>query len=50
MSNYADFMLNEMVGLAGLDDGDTADILKKIEELREAEPAPATNSVAAYLA
>ena len=34
MSNYADFLLNEVIGAEGLDDEQTSEILQQIDELR----------------
>jgi len=36
MISYEDFLLNELVGLTGLDDEEISEILKKIEEERAA--------------
>lgn len=32
MSNYKDFLLNELVGMAGLDFDQTAEVVHQIEE------------------
>jgi len=36
MTSYEDFLLNELAGLSGLDDEEIREILKKIEEERDA--------------
>lgn len=37
MTDYADFMLNETIGLFGFDDDLTAEIVQKLDALREGE-------------
>jgi hypothetical protein len=34
MEHYAEFMLNELIGMAGLDAQETAKVLAQIEEFR----------------
>ena len=33
MTNYTDFMLNELIGMSGLDDMQTSEVLRKIESI-----------------
>jgi hypothetical protein len=37
MTNYSDFLLNELVGFSGLDFEQTADVIHRIDDLREEE-------------
>ena len=39
MNNYADFLLNEVIGAEGLDDEQASQILRKIDELRDESSA-----------
>ncbi|BBL73731.1 hypothetical protein [Methylomagnum ishizawai] len=35
MDSYTDFLLNELVGMSGLDDAQAAEVVEKLEILRE---------------